>query len=603
MKILAKLIVGVVLISGLRLWGDQKPWQEVRSPHFRIITNGSERSAAHVGRELEQMRAVFAGQFPGYTLDSSASLLILAPRDEDTAKMLLPDEWKSVSNQVAGFYHHGQDKQFALVRLDVVGSDRWDRNPYGTVYHEYVHSLLHRNLHWIPLWLDEGIAEFYQYTRFEGNRIYVGAPPKNTGMTDFLNSHSTLPIEQFIEEHRSISPDVIDTRMFYAHAWALTHFLTFGPGMEQGEKLKRFFKALQRGQAQKAAFQEVFGSFEQADKSFQQYLLKFAFTSAELPNPAGIDEKTFLTRTMTQAETEAELASFEIWSRKWKLAREMATAAATHDPKLGLAQEDLGYVELNEGHADEAAKYFARAVELDSRLYLSRFAKTMLMPEAQPGMTDPEKVKQELLGITAAKEDFPPPYVQLSKIYMRQGDLPKALTMSMKAEELAPHLAGYHLLSGEILRRMGDPGDASAYASYVAERWKGVDRDEALELWERVPAKFRRGFVSPDTGQGKGLQRAEGIVQTTNCQGTGLAITLDLGGKVRTFKSTRSPIGFSDTLWYGDHFTPCFNLKGLRAVVHYREGAEGPDGDLVRAGIRDDLAPEARNSTTAQGGK
>jgi tetratricopeptide (TPR) repeat protein len=595
---LGRIFAVACFLLGNPVWlrGEIKPWQEARSPHFRVITNGSARSGVHVAREFELIRALFATQFPGYELDSPAPLLILAPRDEDTARMLLPDAWRAVGNQVAGLYRHGQEKQYALIRLDAVGSDLWNKNPYGVVYHEYVHSLLHRNLHWIPLWLDEGIAEFYQYTRFEGDRMYLGAPPKNTGLTDFLNTHSTLPIEEFIEKHRSVSADSTDTSMFYAHAWALTHFLVFGPGMGQGEKLKHFFNDLQKGKPQKAAFVETFGSFEQMDKDFQRYLLRFTFTSAELPSPTGLEEKSFESRTMTQAETEAELAGFEIWSRKWELARGWAEAAAEHDPKLGLAQEDLGYVFLNEGQADKASQCFAKAVDLDGKLYLAQFAKTMLMPEAQPGVTDRAKVKEELLKITASKADFAAAYVQMAKIYVEQGDLSKGLTMSMKAEQLAPFLSGYHILSGEILRRMGDPTDAAIYARYVAERWNGSDHDEAVELLERVPANYRPPTIASENTEAN-IHRVEGTVQETACQGTAFSITLDSGGKTRTFKGTRVQTGFADTLWYGDHFTRCFYLKGLRAVVQYREGAETKEGDLVRVGFRDDLRehPTAEN--------
>src|SRR6267378_4196953 len=56
-----------------------RPWIEVRSQHFRVITNGNERAGQRVAHEFEQMRAVFANQFPGYRLDSGAPLLILAP--------------------------------------------------------------------------------------------------------------------------------------------------------------------------------------------------------------------------------------------------------------------------------------------------------------------------------------------------------------------------------------------------------------------------------------------------------------------------------------------------------------------------------------------
>ena len=40
--------------------------------------------------------------------------------------------------------------------------------------------------------------------------------------------------------------------------------------------------------------------------------------------------------------------------------------------------------------------------------------------------------------------------------------------------------------------RLNRPADASAEAAYIAQRWRGADRDEALELWNRIPATERR---------------------------------------------------------------------------------------------------------------
>jgi tetratricopeptide (TPR) repeat protein len=593
--------VALGLLAGHIATADEKPWAEVRSPHFRIITNGNDHAAAHVARELEQMRSLFAMEFPGFALDSASPLLVLAPHDEYTALQLVP-AWRKLGNtKIAGFYHHGWDKEYALVRLDQVGSDRVNPDTYGVVYHEYVHSLLHDNFHWLPRWLDEGLAEFYEYTRFEGSHIYIGAPPKNRNFLEALDRRSAIPLEEFIEQNSFVSRDAEQTHMFYAEAWALTHFLTFGPGMEQGDKLKRFFNALQKGKAQKAAFVETFGSFDEVNKAFSQYLLKFSYTSANVPNPSPVDEKTFVARTMSQAETEAELAEFHIWMREWKEARDEAEAAVKHDSKLALGQEALGFIDLHDGRAGDAARQFANAFALDGNLYLSFFAKTMLLPAVQShSPADMEALKQELLKITLLKPDFAPAYIQLAKVYLAQDDLQKAFTSSRKAEGLAPFRAGYHLLSGQILLRMGDPAKSSSYASYVADRWGFPDRDEAIELWNATPMKSRQGDPPREPSFGNGVETAEGVVESTRCNTEELAITLMIGGKERTFRGTGPPYGFSDTLWLGrDHFTPCFYVKGLRTVVRYRATPGKADAELVNAGFRDDLPQEQKKELSA----
>jgi hypothetical protein len=159
------------LLACLSASAGERSWVEVRSPHFRVISDGNDNDARRVAREFEQMRAVFSSGFPGFQLDSGAPLMVLAPRDESSMKALAPEFWKRKGAKPAGFFRHGWEKQFAVVQLDDVRP-----GAYQVVYHEYAHSLLHMNFHWIPLWLDEGLADFYGSTRFEQSRTLVGAP-------------------------------------------------------------------------------------------------------------------------------------------------------------------------------------------------------------------------------------------------------------------------------------------------------------------------------------------------------------------------------------------------------------------------------------------
>jgi len=102
------------------------------------------------------MRTVFESAFPNMRLETGSPLVIFAPETEQSMKSLAPANWKRGSPNVAGFFQTGWERQFAVIRLDqdIPGA-------YQVVYHEYVQTLLHANFHWLPLWLDEGLAEFY----------------------------------------------------------------------------------------------------------------------------------------------------------------------------------------------------------------------------------------------------------------------------------------------------------------------------------------------------------------------------------------------------------------------------------------------------------
>jgi Tfp pilus assembly protein PilF len=571
-------------------------WVEVQSPHFRVITNGTQSDGRGVALKLEQLRYVFASHFPNLRLDSGAPLIVFAARDEATARSLLPALKKAKDGQyIAGIYFHGWEKQYAMLRLDETDID--------TVYHEYVHSILHTNAQWLPTWLDEGIAEFYTYTRFEKHKIYVGAPSIRCPL---LRSYPLLPIKKLFSPDPKDLNGILNENVFYAESWALVHYMTFGSGMQGGALLSRFFSLIQSGESQDDAFRQVFGSFKQMDKALQSYVGHFAFSAAVYDSPPTIDEHEFTARTLPAAEADAELAAFHIWTHDPNDALLLAQKALKADPKLGVAHEDIGYALFSQGKDAQAKEQFGEAYSLNNALYLSLFAKTMLSPiAADASASDQALLKSALSQVIQLNPQFAPAFIEYARLDLRENHLDSALRVSRRAEELEPARAGYHLLTGRILLRMGRDAQAAKFAKFVADRWKGPDHDEAVELWNRIPTKDRpAGIVVDDSPLYHGLRTASGILTSITCTDNPkeYTIAIDDRGKTLTFHTLHGLVGgFSDTLWYGkDHFSFCYHLDGLRAVVRYRASSSTSyDGEVTELEVRDSFPVPVSNSDTS----
>jgi Tfp pilus assembly protein PilF len=569
------------------------PWTEVRSPHFTVLTNGSDADGRHAAHEFEQMRYVFASRFEKLRLESGAPMTIFLARDETTAKSLEPGIWKGKGAKPAGWFKHGWEKQYAMIRLDTQATGV---NSYAIVYHEYTHSILHMNVHWLPTWLDEGMAEYYAYTRFQGPKILLGGPTDR----QIDRERPIIPLRTLLEITQS-SPyyhDEDKVNQFYFESWALVHYLTFGSGMGNGEKLNQFFRELQTGTEQEQAFQQVFGSLDEVEKGLGEPMRLLAVTAAVVPDESHVDEKTFTVKKLTVAETEAELAGYHLWGHDLASARPLVQQALTDDPKLGLAHEENGFLLFADGEDAHAAEEFSLAYSLDPSLYLSLFAKTMLSPLATSTMpADEEAFHAALSQVASLDGQFAPAYIQLARLAIRQNDLASAFALSRKAEELEPWRAGYHLLTGQILLRMGKEAQAAQYAEFVAKHWSGPDRSEAVELWNAIPAAQRPSgvqlveqFTLPD------VTRAEGTIQSAVCSGKDQPWTLLIRSNDQTLTfhvKGRFEAGFSDTLWYGeDHFSTCRHIQGLRAIVQYHPVANATyTGDAVEVAVRDDLLP------------
>jgi len=580
-----------------RAAAGEKPWIEVDSPHFRVLSDGSDRDARRVAREFEQMRAVLADQFPSFRLESGAPLLIFAAQDENTAKKLAPQVWKAKGAKPAGYFHHGWEKQFAMVRLDAIAPEA-----YQVVYHEYVHTILHANFRWLPVWLDEGMAEFYGNTRFQQSKIFIGAPSTRYR---YLLGRPLVPIDTLLAVNQR-SPyyhDEDKVQMFYAESWVLVHFLTFGPGMLNTGKLTQFNNLLQQGTEQKKAFRQVFGDTAELQKNLDEYVHHFTITTAVVKSPPKLDEKAFPVRTLSMAETESQLGSYRLWSHDPADARPHIEQAVKDDPKLGLAHENMGFLDFADGKDEEAAHDFAEAYRLDGTLYLSHFYKTMLSPIARSDMpADQASLHEALLKTLDLNNQFAPSYVELALLDVRQGKYSEALRLARRAEQLEPARAGYHLLTGQILLRLGRRSDASAFARYVAERWFGPDHDEAVDLWNEIPEAQRASGEPLSDEAPKETQTMQGKVRSTACSDKDHSFTLvlDRGNQDLTFHSKAGFMsGFSDTIWYGeDHFTLCHHVEGLRAVVRYKSPADKSyAGDLAELELREDL-PASREPKT-----
>jgi Tfp pilus assembly protein PilF len=593
-KILA--ISSLIVFTALSCAASEKEWAEVRSPHFRIITDGSESAARRVAREFELIRFAMSSVYPKLRLDSGAPLLLLCPRDESSLKTLAPQFWKGKGFKPAGFFQHGWDKEYAMVRLDELRPES-----YEVVYHEYVHSVMHLNIRWLPLWLDEGLADFHANTRFEKNRIYVGAP---SWRLRILRSRSLIPLSTLL----SVTPnspyyhDEDKADIFYAQSWLLTHYLFFGPGMDSGRKLLRFITLLDETEQMKA-FEQVFGDPKEIEKRLPEYGRTFSMAGGTLNTPASTDEKEFKSRRMSVAETEAELGSYHLWSHQRELARPLIEQALKDDPTLALAHEDMAFLDFAEGRDDDAIAEFSKAIALDPKLHLSLFSRTMMSPIARSDApTDQAEFEQALQQVLAQDPQFAPAMVQLARLYVRQGSLEKAYGLARRAEQLEPTRAGYHLLSGRILQLRGRGAEAAGFARFVAARWQGSDHDEALELWNSVPAEQRPAGDVLAPSIVAGTEVVEGVVKSVQCgrsaenENQKFTLVIDQGGHELAFQPKGGfGVGYSDTLWWGrDHFSSCLHIKGIRAVVHYRPSADPKyAGELARLDLRDDVLQAA----------
>jgi hypothetical protein len=98
----------------------------------------------------------------------------------------------------------------------------WGDKTSEDLRHEYTHGLLHASLKTVPLWLDEGLAEYFETP--SGSPGHLN--PEHTSRISLAMKHGWTPDLARLEKLEDINEM---QRSDYQEAWAWVHYLLHGP--------------------------------------------------------------------------------------------------------------------------------------------------------------------------------------------------------------------------------------------------------------------------------------------------------------------------------------------------------------------------------------
>src|SRR5262249_31260852 len=122
--------------------------------------------------------------------------------------------------------------------------------------------------------------------------------------------------------------------------------------------------------------------------------------------------------------------------------------------------------------------------------------------------------------------------------------------------------------------------------------WQDLHHDEAVALWQKLPAAVREGPELTKRPTLPGVRVISGRITSVGCDEKAQTMTVKIDDTSRAFQTKGESIkfGLSDTVWFGaDHFNRCLHLEGLRGVIQYKPSSvPGITGTLGEFEIYDD---------------
>lgn len=456
-------------------------WISVRSKNFTLIGDAGEKDLRRVGVQLEQFRESIKLLFPRTNLDKPIPTTVYVFSSHSAFRPFKPRRNGQIVDGVAGFFVEGREN--VLIALS---EEQRSLNPYEVIFHEYQHYVLDNNFDDPPLWLNEGLAEFYSQFKVEEQKqkISIGAPIGRHVYT--LREKSLIPLRTlFSVNHRSKEyNETGKIGIFYAQSWALVHYLMLGNEAKRAPQFVNFLANLNSGLPIEENFVKSFGvGFEEMENELRHYVSKFRFPVAVYTLTAGqLDfEKEMQSRPMTEAETEFELGKLLFHLREFEEAEKRLTKSIALDAKFAPARAWLGLILTLRGNLSDAEQHLAQAVKLDANYYIAHVFQGDFFAVQQK----PDEAVAAYQRAVALHPNSSRNYVSLAYYLSALGRNEEAFRYYNRAIRLAPREARVFLSSSSVslrlrnglvtalqaqsyLRLQGWDEEASPYAALIA---------------------------------------------------------------------------------------------------------------------------------------
>jgi Tfp pilus assembly protein PilF len=577
---LTKIASAFLLLAALRgsANASTEQWLEVRSPHFTVLTDSNEKQARHIADQFERMRWMFQTLFPKVNVDPVSPIVVLATRNQKSFQTLEPEAYLAAGQlKLGGLFMRTLDKNFVLLRLDAEYE-----HPYATIYHEYTHLQFSGDSEWMPLWLNEGTAEFIQNTEIRDKEVLIGEPSADDILYLRQNRLIPLPVLFKVDAKSPYYHDEQKGSVFYSESWALTHYLYITDRQKGTDKIGNYMTLLFHHVDPVVAAEKAFGDLNVLQATLEEYVrqrvyMHFILSSAAAP----IDESSYKVRTLTQAESDAVRADFLADVQRVKEARALLDAVLQADPKNAQAHETMGFLELRDGHRDEARKWYGEAVKLDSQNYLAQYNFATLSM-GRGGTDEGKEIEASLRAAIRLNPRFSPAYGELATVLVSKeqySDAEAVLQDLVKSANNSAEARGAQQRIAQIEQIRTARAQASAISRAESDA-QSTDSSGVVELVQLHPTEPPNGLKHEMIGVIRGVQCSDPAVIEFRVEGAKKTVSVYSNNY---YKLEITALGFTPE----GELNPCTGLEGMKARVQYAESSDKTvDGQAVAIELR-----------------
>ena len=363
---------------------SEDQWLRVVTQPFELYSNDTRERTADYARRLLELHEVLARLNPAQDIDAALPTRIFLVEDQETFVELGLSGASGGSGSgggVSGYFFSTLYGQFLVINGDPRGA------PLSTLFHEFLHHFVRAHLRFVPLWFNEGLAEYYSTFEVRDGLALVGVEKRRhletLGLERLLSLerlHQTDPSSSLYNERRRRS-------IFYAQSWALVHLLLSDDHIAGTQE---FLGRLSRGEAAPQALRSALGKSDLALEielerylaagRFEPFTLALSSRRSSIPSP----------EALSRSEALAELGRLYVELERWDRAEAAFESALDVEPGSALALVGRARIEEAAGDEGSAIAWLEEAIAQGSESPEPDFHMGQLLLRRMLGTLDPK---------------------------------------------------------------------------------------------------------------------------------------------------------------------------------------------------------------------